>query len=127
MIRNPYSRRIRSDRSGFSIVEMMIVFAILGIAMIPLASVQFKSRHEITEAERQSQATQLAQAQLELIRMGGFNAAATDTVQQGVFTVVSGAQPDPANPFLRELSVQVTWNYNGNQRSLTLAAKQAAR
>jgi prepilin-type N-terminal cleavage/methylation domain-containing protein len=120
-------QRLYTDRAGFSIVEMMVVFAIIGVAMIPLASVQFKSRHEITEAERQSQATQLAQAQLERIKMAGFGAAATDTLQQDVFTITSAAQPDAANSFLREITVQVSWEYNGGPRQVTLAAKQSSR
>lgn len=113
--------------SGFSIVEIMIVFAILGVAMIPLASIQLQSRHQISEAERQSQAVQLAQAQLERIKMAGFESAVADTTDLGAFTRISSAQPDPVNPFLRELSVEVQWVYNGNPRSVLLAAKQSAR
>jgi prepilin-type N-terminal cleavage/methylation domain-containing protein len=127
MILERIQNRIRSSQAGFSIVEMMIVFAIVGVAMIPLASVQFKSRHQITEAERQSQAAQIAQARLERIKMGGFNSAAIDTVQQGVFTLTSSAQLDAVNPFLREINVQVTWEYNGGPRVVTLAAKQSSR
>lgn len=115
------------SQAGFSIVEIMIVFAILGVAMIPLASIQFQSRHQISEAERQSQAVQLAQAQLERIKMAGFESAVTDTTDLGVFTRISSAQPDPTNPFLRELNVEVQWVYNGDPRSVLLAAKQSAR
>lgn len=117
----------RRGDAGFSIVEMLIVFSILAVAMLPLAAVQFGSRHQISEAERQSQAVQIAQAQIERTRMVGFANAAGDTLFDPPFTAVTTVVPDPANPFLQEIQVTVLWTYGSQARNLTLASKQAAR
>jgi Tfp pilus assembly protein PilV len=117
----------RGDESGFSIVEMLIVFSILAIAMLPLTAVQLGSRHQITEAERQSQAVQIAQAQIERAKASGFAAASGDTLVDPPFTAVTRVVPDAVSPFLQEIQVTVQWDYGDEPRTLTVASKQAAR
>ena len=118
---------LRHDERGFSVVEMLLVFTILAVAMLPLAAVQFQSRHQVSEAQRHTQATQIAQAQIERARMLGFGAAAGDTLHEPPFTVISQVVPDPANPFLQEIQVTVQWPVDGETREIVLAGKQAAR
>ena len=108
-------------------LRSLLVFTILAVAIIPLASVQFRSRTQISEAERQSQAVQIAQAMLERTKMRGFNNAQPDTLVRPPFVAISNVVPDAANPFLQEIQVSVNWSYGAEPRALTIATKQAAR
>lgn len=120
-------KRLQRDASGFSIVEMLVVFTVLAVALLPLASIQFRARQEISESMRQGQANQLALDQIERLRAAGFANAQADTGTTGPFDWTVQVAADPANPFLQELQVQVQWTYNGQDRTLTMASKQAAR
>ncbi len=115
------------NNQGFSVIEMLLVFTVVALAMMPLASIQFSSRQQITEADRQTAALQVAQERIERARMAGFANAAPDSGQVGVFTFVTTITPDPANPFLQEIETTVSWEYGAEQRNVTLASKQAAR
>ena len=128
-MRLPDSLVRQSSRAtrGFSIVEMLVVFTVLGVALLPLASIQFRARQEISESMRQTQANQLALDQIERLRAAGFANAQADSGSTGPFEWQVDVAPDPGNPFLQELQVQVQWTYNDQPRSLTVASKQAAR
>jgi type II secretory pathway pseudopilin PulG len=123
-------RRLRAlvidDRTGFSVVEMLIVFTIVGIAMIPMAAIQFSSRREVAQADRMSQATELALSQLELIKLEGFDAAVPDTAEIDDYMLITSVVPDSTNPFLREVAVRVEWPAPGGTRDVTMATMQSA-
>lgn len=123
-------RRLRAlvidDRTGFSVVEMLIVFTIVGIAMIPMAAIQFSSRREVAQADRMSQATELALSQLELIKLEGFAAAVPDTAEIDDYMLITSVVPDSTNPFLREVAVRVEWTAPDGVRDVTMATMQSA-
>lgn len=119
------SLRARTRQAGFSIVELLLVFALIGVAVIPLAAVQFYSRREVGEASRHSRAVQLAQASLERMRARGFGQAVPDTVQSGIFT--AAAQVIPVSATLEELRVTVTWPGDDLPRDVTLSCLQSRR
>ena len=64
-------RRIVDDSSGFSVVEMLLVFTLVGLAMIPMAAIQFSSRREVSKADRMSLATEVAMSQVERVKLDG--------------------------------------------------------
>jgi Tfp pilus assembly protein PilV len=114
-----------AGRSGFSVVEMLLVFAIVGIAILPLASVQFYSRREVNEAQHHSQAIQLAEAQLEQMRASGFGQAQPDTVRNGIFTTASSVVQ--VSNTLQQLQVTVSWQHGTIPRAMTLTCLQSLR
>jgi prepilin-type N-terminal cleavage/methylation domain-containing protein len=120
------AKKLRSKR-GFSLIEMMAVFTILAVAILPLASIQFRARRQISESMREGQATQLAHDLIEGARAAGFATALPDSATTGVFDYVVNLVPDPANPFLQEIQVSVSWEYEGATQQLTMASKQASR
>ncbi len=127
--RNPRfrTRQPRSGEEGFSIIEILVVFSVLAVAMIPLAAVQFSSRQEVGRAERLTGAAQLAYAQIETARAAGFGNAVNDTLMAAPYTAVTRVAADPVNPFLEEVQVTVSWTDRGGDRSITLAGKLARR
>ena len=115
------------NHEGFSIIEMLIVFTVVAVALLPLASIQFQSREQINEAARQARALQIAQGEIERVKMLGFAAATGDSVTIDQYSFATIVVPDPANPFMQEVRTTVTWRYGGEDHSITLASKQAAR
>lgn len=114
------------DAKGFSVIELLVVLTVLGIAMIPLISLQFTSRREAAEAERMSVATQLALSQVERIKFEGFEAAVPDTLFDDPYTIITTSVADSTNPFLREVCVRVVWSGRGGEREVTSAVMQSA-
>lgn len=71
------------DRDGFTLVEILVVLAILTIGILPLAMVQTQARHEVSKSDRYTQAITLAQSQLEQMKGAGFGNAVPDSGQVG--------------------------------------------
>ena len=117
----------RDDNRGFSTIEILAVFTILAVALIPLVSIQMRARQQISESQREAQANQLAVDQIERIRAGGFANAAPDSGSTEHFEWNVAVTQDPDNQFLQEIQVRVDWSYGGEDRTLTLASKQASR
>ncbi|NNK48751.1 MAG: type II secretion system protein [Gemmatimonadetes bacterium] len=112
---------------GFSLIETLIVLTVLALAMLPLASTQFSSRRTITQADRQTQAMQVAVEQIERARMGGFGSAILDTIQDGEYEIFTQVVPDTTNPFLEEVQIVVNWDNASGAQSLTVSTKRASR
>lgn len=62
----------RTDRQGFTLVEIMMVMVILSVGVLPIAVIQHQARREVNEADRQTQAIAVAQMQLEQMKSQGF-------------------------------------------------------
>jgi len=71
--------RIRGDRDGFTLVEVLVVMVILSIGILPLALVQTRARQEVQEADNYTRAMTVAQRQLEWTKGLGFAAAVSDS------------------------------------------------
>lgn len=112
---------------GFSLIEALIVLTVLALAMLPLASTQFSSRRTIAQADRQTQAMQVAVEQVERARMSGFGAAIADTIHDGDFVVFTQVVADTTNPFLEEVQIVVNWETPSGPRNLVVSSKRAGR
>lgn len=119
-------KRRKSGEDGFSVVEMLLVFTVVGIALIPMATIQFSSRTQVREADRMSLATEVAISHLETVKLDGFEAAVPETLQDDPYTIITTVLPDSTNPFLRELTVRVVWDAADGERDVTMAAMQSA-
>ena len=80
-------------REGFTLPEVMVVMVILAIAVIPLTIVQTRSRQEVQEADRYTQAVTVAQQQLEWIKGQGFGNATADSGMVGQVAWRTTVQP----------------------------------
>lgn len=108
-------------------MEMLLVFTVVGVALIPLAAIQFSSRNEVSQADRMSLATEIAVSRLEEIKFEGFGSTVPETLQaDDDYTIITTVVPDTLNPFLRELTVRVVWETVGGERDVTMAALQSA-
>ena len=106
-------------REGFSLVEILMVLMILSVGILPVVVIQHRSRREISESDRYTQAITIAQSQMERIKGMGFGVAAPDSGSAGevdwtcrVVNVGIG---------LDRVEITARWQSDQGQESLTIA------
>jgi prepilin-type N-terminal cleavage/methylation domain-containing protein len=127
------NRATASSQAGFSLVEVLIVFIIVSLAVLPLAGVQLSSRRAVDEAQRYGEAVEVAQTQLEKLRVDDFGVVGTNNFVVNRFNVQTDVQPqiNPntgiASSTLETLHVTVNWVEKGDSLSVDLSGLRAAR
>jgi prepilin-type N-terminal cleavage/methylation domain-containing protein len=107
-----------SGREGFTLVEIMMVLMILTVGVLPIAIIQHQAREEVSEADRYSQAVEVAQLHLERIKGMGFGNGVVETGTAGQVTWAS--QINQVSFGLERITVTATWNNDGSQETVTL-------
>ncbi len=106
-------------RGGFTLVEILMVLVILSVGVLPIALIQHRARHEVTEADIYTRAVTVAQAQLERLKSQGFgniaNEAGTDGPINWASTVTN------VGFGLDRVEVAVTWQESGAPMTMTFA------
>ncbi len=118
-------RWLRTEKTGFSLVEVLVVLMIISVGILPIAVVQHRARREVTEADQYTQALNVAQAQMERIKGQGFGVAASDSGQAG--RIAWSAQVSNVSFGLDRIQVTTTWTNGDGTQSLTLADLMSLR
>ena len=109
----------RPGRQGFSLVEILMVLLVLSVGILPVVIIQHRSRREVSESDRYTQAVTLAQSQMERIKGMGFGVAAPDSGSEGevdwVCRVVN------VGIGLDRIEVTARWQGDRGQEVLTVA------
>jgi len=95
------------ERSGFTLVEILVVLMIITIGIVPLAMVQTRARREVSRSGDLTQAIVLAQNRIEAAKSLGFGNAAPDSGDAGRLHWVMTVQN--ASFGLDRIGVRVTW------------------
>ena len=106
-------------REGFTLVEIMMVLMILTVGVLPIAVIQHRARHEVSEADRHTQGIQVAQMHLERIKGMGFGNAASDSGQAGHIDWT--AQVTNVAFGMDRITVTASWATDKGPQSLTVA------
>jgi prepilin-type N-terminal cleavage/methylation domain-containing protein len=106
-------------RDGFTLTEIMVVLLILAIGVVPLALVQSRARTEVSRSDRMTQATALAQAQLEIMKGAGFGNAQADTGQAG--QLMFATQVQNVTFGLDRIQVTVNWFDGRSNQALVVS------
>ena len=72
------------DRNGFSLIELLIAMAILALAMLAAATMQFSSVRNNTRGNIVTQATMLAKGKMEELKNTGDLTTLTNGAENGV-------------------------------------------
>jgi prepilin-type N-terminal cleavage/methylation domain-containing protein len=112
-------RSARPDRSGFSLIEIMMVMVILTIGVLPIAIIQHRARHEVIEADWHTQAISVAQMQMERIKSQGFGNIVAENGVTGNVTWAS--QVNNVGFGLDRLTVTATWRNNAAIETLAVS------
>ncbi len=122
------STDLASNQNGFSLIEILIAMAILALAMLAAASMQFGSIRNNASGNMVTQASMLAKAQMEVLK----NTADVTTLADGIENNIdSNGQPGGiynrswtvANlgSTARRITVTVQWSRKGKSRSIILS------
>ena len=108
-----------SFRSGFTLVEIMMVLLILSVGLLPIAVIQSRAKKEVMESDRYTQGITVAQAQLERIKSQGFGNSAD---QAGVIGPVTWTSTITNVSFgLERIDVAVSWPEDNNIQTYTVS------
>lgn len=114
-----------AERSGFTLVEVLIVLLIITIGILPLAVVQIRARQEVSAADRYTQAATLAQRQLEWTKGLGLQQAAADSGQDGALSWRTDVQLVEAG--LGRVSVTVVYPRGASPDTLRMVSLLSER
>ena len=127
------SRAMKRCQRGFTLLELLVAFAIMGISLGMLYRATGSSARNVGEIERITQASELAESLLALhdaLPPGGWN----EVGRSGGFAWSARSAPYPtsaaANPVvapLYEIALTVEWDDNGQRRSIDLATLRPER
>lgn len=117
----------RTTQAGFTMVEVLVALALTGVAMSGLLALFGKASASSRYSRRATEATVLAQDQIERLRANG----STGTGTQANITV----NGDPNGMFTRkwtvtenaayaDLVVTVSWDDEGDDRKLTVRSRR---
>ena len=109
----------RSERTGFSLVEVLVVLMIISVGILPIAIVQHRARREVNESDQYSDAVTVAQTQLERIKGMGFGNAAADSGQDG--RISWNAQVTNVSFGMDRVAVTASWNNHDGTQTVTIA------
>ena len=112
------------NRSGFTLIEVMVSIVILGVGILALLSTSALVTRMIGRGNTTTKATQLAQTRLEILRQQALSSTPScATLANGTATATNGMTEawtvtTPASSAkLRELSVTVTYPITSGTRS----------
>lgn len=119
-----------NNRSGFTLIEVMVAIVILSVGVLGLISTSALVTRMIGRGNMTTKATQLAQTRLEILRQQALSTTPScSSVSGGTATASSGISEVwtvtiPAGfSSLRQLSVTVTYPISGGTRTATMTTQ----
>ena len=120
---------LEDNQKGFSLIELLIALAILALAMLAAALMQFNSIRNNTSGDIVTQANMLAKAKMEELK----NTADLTTLTNGAENGINAAgQPggiydrtwtiENLGTTARRITVTVQWNKGSQTRRITISS-----
>jgi type IV pilus modification protein PilV len=110
--------KIKSN-DGFTILEVLIALAILGIGILGVAAMQIGAVNGNANARKSTELANLATAQVEALMHEPYDTIAGGNRNQGPYNI-QWAVSGPDVPIDNTRTVTVTASWNNGQRPLTL-------
>lgn len=138
---------LKKKDSGFTLIEVMIALSVLLIGMLGIAAMLVTSIDANENNKRATEATYLAEQQLEIFRGTPFQSVvdmnSTDTAANTKINARGDQNQDASLPKLpciyrrtwvitnasdtvKDIKVKVTWTYKNQQHEVVLASEKSA-
>lgn len=117
----------KTDQNGFTLIELLIAITILAVGLLALAGLQGTSIKGNEHANTISQATALAEDQIEQIRNMNYaaivfnpNPKVETNVDGSIYTRTTSVEDDTPINDLKRITVTVSWVSRGAARQVEL-------
>jgi prepilin-type N-terminal cleavage/methylation domain-containing protein len=116
-------------QQGYSLIEVVIALAIFSIGILAIAQLQFSAVRNNTNGNLATQATMLAEAQIENLKNTNNVTLLADSVEAkidhsgasgGIYTRTTTITNPMGGDFSRQIQVTVQWVRNGRFRQVVL-------
>jgi type IV pilus assembly protein PilV len=116
-------------QQGYSLIEVMIALTIFSIGILAIAQLQISAVHNNTNGNLATQATMLAEAQIENLKNTSDVTLLADGVETGIdqngatggiYTRTTAITNPLGGDFSRQIQVTVQWVRNGRLRRVVL-------
>lgn len=115
---------------GFTLVEMLISIAVIGIAAVGIASLFYTVQYTQRSARYQTTATRAAQRQIEVLRNSSYNSLVTGQTITFTNDLPSSLPGDKSGTVavtepsagLKRVDVRVAYTDNGREKSVNLTS-----
>jgi type IV pilus assembly protein PilV len=132
--RRLYANRVLRERSGFTIIEVLIGIVILAVGLLAIAALQVSAMRTNSFAGDLSEANAYAQAKMEALIALPYDHSDLDDAEEAVDTVTSFTEPSPPpgysiswtvdvdNPIpdTKQIRVTVSWFERGQSKTTVL-------
>lgn len=124
MMKNYFNRQ-----QGFSLIEVVVALAIFSIGILAIAQLQISAVRNNTNGNLATQATMLAEAQIENLKNTNDVTLLADSVETGIdqdgssggiYTRTTAITNPLGGDFSRQIQVTVQWVRNGRLRRVIL-------
>ncbi|MBN1503431.1 MAG: prepilin-type N-terminal cleavage/methylation domain-containing protein [Candidatus Eisenbacteria bacterium] len=116
--------RLRQDRAGFSLVELLMAIVFIGIGVMAVAGLFPLATKNVNDAKLLSTALGRAQEKLEELQVAGFSSAVMSTGMYadtaGTYVRTWAVRDSVPNPGTKQVTVSVSWPTNRGGESVTL-------
>jgi len=113
------------NNKGVTLVELLVVLAVLAAGLIPIALVQLTANKDVFHSGQRTEALSIAQMQMERVKSMGFDNAVTNNGTAGAYTWNTNIQP--AGSGINSVTITVQWQEKGKQRAVTTRSLLASR
>jgi len=115
------------QHSGFTLLEVMIAVAILGVSLAAISGAISTAVRSVSLSSRYEQARQVAESRLALFLAQKPVVAGNYSGEDGNIAWEIGALPNPEINGLMNITVEVSFFAAGGRRNYTLRTREAVR
>lgn len=113
------------NNKGVTLVELLVVLAVLSAGLIPIAFVQLSANKDVFHSGQRTEALGIAQMQMERTKSMGFNNATSSNGTAGIYNWNTNIQP--AGTRINSVTITVQWQEKGEQKAVTIRSLIASR
>jgi len=122
-------KHLKMNNKGFTLVELMVALVVFAIGILAVGQLQVTSIRYNAHAQRMSEATMLAQGQMDSMLACAYVDASVGTVSYDtsnptytITTKVTEDSEDLSVPIaaIKQINVEVTWTSRGTTKNVTL-------
>jgi type IV pilus modification protein PilV len=112
-------KHLKTNNKGFTLVELMVALVVFAVGILAVGQLQVTSIRYNSHAQRMSEATMLAQSQMEELMSIDYDTVAAETATAGSYLIKWQVDDDPVAE-IKDIAVTVSWACRGVDKNVSL-------